>query len=285
MDAGTRTHRLPSVPVEALVRAALEAEASRIMRAHQNLRERWNPQTNRFDVPPAGDPILMAYYGPEEDVGRQAQEANELLAHVEQHIRQRAAYRVLARLYAGEKWGDLTPEEQRLLRGLGWVNEQGDLRPEAPTAEEVAQAPGLLTKKELRALMNAIQKLSIPQRQDVARVVSALQSWYARQDRPTAIVPDIPEYGADIAPIARRIIALDPITLDALATFIERILPQIPSGDPEEGKKHRGGGWLEIYRVPCGKQCRGCPHGPYARWVTRTPEGKKRVYLGRVLAY
>lgn len=282
MDAGTR---LPSVPVEALVRAALEAEASRIMRAHQELRERWNPQTNRFDVPPiSGDPILVAYYGPEKNVGRQAQEANELLAHVEQHIRRRAAHRVLARLYAGEKWADLTNEEQRLLRGLGWADERGNLRPEAPTAEEVAEAPGLLTRKELRSLMNAIQKLSIPQRQDVTRVVSALRAWYARQEHPTTVAPDIPEYGADIAPIARRIIALDPITLDALATFMERVLPQVPAGG-EEGKGRRGGGWLEIFRVPCGKQCRGCPHGPYARWVTRTPEGKKRVYLGRVLAY
>ncbi len=282
MDAGTR---LPSVPVEALVRAALEAEASRIMQVHRGLRERWNPQTHRFDAtPPSGEPILMAYYAPQDDINLQVQEANELLARVEQHIRRRAAHRVLARLYAGEAWTDLTDDEKRLLRGLGWVDTQGRLRPEAPTAEEIANAPGLLTKQELRSLMNAITKLSIPQRQDVARVVSALRSWYAHRERTASIVPDIPEYSADIAPIARRIIALDHVTLDALATFLERVLPQVPTGTVGEGKERRGGGWLEIYHVPCGKQCRGCPHGPYARWVMRTPEGKTRVYLGRVLA-
>lgn len=43
----------------------------------------------------------------------------------------------------------------------------------------------------------------------------------------------------------------------------------------------RSGGWIEIKWVKCGKNCRGCPHGPYlyARWR----EGKRlrSKYLGK----
>jgi len=43
----------------------------------------------------------------------------------------------------------------------------------------------------------------------------------------------------------------------------------------------RGGGTHIVKLIPCGKQCRGCPHGPYAYQVTRVGGRQVWKYLGR----
>jgi len=42
------------------------------------------------------------------------------------------------------------------------------------------------------------------------------------------------------------------------------------------------GGTVVIKKVPCGKQCDGCPHGPYKYVVTRDGESLNWEYKGAV---
>ena len=51
--------------------------------------------------------------------------------------------------------------------------------------------------------------------------------------------------------------------------------------DLEGAWEREYGGTLVVKRVPCGKNCRGCPHGPYAYRVKREGEHVKWRYLGR----
>lgn len=46
------------------------------------------------------------------------------------------------------------------------------------------------------------------------------------------------------------------------------------SDDPETGT-------VVVKRVPCGKDCGGCPHGPYRYRVTREGENLNWEYLGK----
>jgi len=40
-------------------------------------------------------------------------------------------------------------------------------------------------------------------------------------------------------------------------------------------------GCMVVKRVPCGKNCRGCPHGPYAYRVVKEGGKQKWIYLGK----
>ena len=42
------------------------------------------------------------------------------------------------------------------------------------------------------------------------------------------------------------------------------------------------GGSIVVKRIPCGKNCSGCPHGPYAYRVVRVDGKQKWIYLGKV---
>ena len=42
------------------------------------------------------------------------------------------------------------------------------------------------------------------------------------------------------------------------------------------------GGTVVIKKVPCGKDCSGCPHGPYKYVVTREGESLNWEYKGPV---
>lgn len=43
-----------------------------------------------------------------------------------------------------------------------------------------------------------------------------------------------------------------------------------------------GGGTIVTKKVPCGKDCSGCPHGPYRYRVTRNGDTLDWEYLGKV---
>ena len=54
-----------------------------------------------------------------------------------------------------------------------------------------------------------------------------------------------------------------------------------------EVRREEYGGTIVVKRVPCGKQCGGCPHGPYLYRVTRAEggRGQRWTYLGRAGPY
>ena len=70
---------------------------------------------------------------------------------------------------------------------------------------------------------------------------------------------------------------------DLKDTFEEslRVLAEERSAEEKRSRTIRGSGSLVSKLVPCGKNCRGCPHGPYLYKVTS--ENGRRVwkYLGK----
>ena len=72
---------------------------------------------------------------------------------------------------------------------------------------------------------------------------------------------------------------------EALAEYREQ-RPIEVEGDEElvevggEGSDDGSGGTQVIKKVPCGKECNGCPHGPYEYRVHRDGKKLKWEYIG-----
>ena len=60
--------------------------------------------------------------------------------------------------------------------------------------------------------------------------------------------------------------------------------PEVELGEGEEivEKEEQDGYTKVIKKVPCGKDCSGCPHGPYVYHVRRTGSGLDWEYEGSV---
>ncbi|WP_273837083.1 hypothetical protein [Halococcus sp. PRR34] len=52
--------------------------------------------------------------------------------------------------------------------------------------------------------------------------------------------------------------------------------------DGGDGGDDGSGGTQVIKKIPCGKDCNGCPHGPYEYRVKRQGKNLKWEYIGRV---
>jgi len=83
-------------------------------------------------------------------------------------------------------------------------------------------------------------------------------------------------------------------TLQAIATWATQLaewqesvdVDEIESDLDDEEKiddvvEDTGGGTLVEKMVPCGKDCGGCPHGPYTYRVTRSGDSLDWEYLGK----
>lgn len=102
-----------------------------------------------------------------------------------------------------------------------------------------------------------------------------------------AIIPEYVRKGVERqdATVLRQIAAW----CDELADYREE--RPIEVGDDEElvgvnedddGDDDGSGGTKVIKKVPCGKECEGCPHGPYEYSVKRQGEDLKWEYIGPV---
>lgn len=93
----------------------------------------------------------------------------------------------------------------------------------------------------------------------------------ARQDPET--LRDIARWATELAEWKEREVDAEEIATDLGAD------EQIDEIDEES---ENGGGTIVEKRVTCGKDCDGCPHGPYRYRVTRDGEGLDWEYLGTV---
>jgi len=69
-----------------------------------------------------------------------------------------------------------------------------------------------------------------------------------------------------------------------LKTVLEESLRQLEEQRAQEEARAvriRSGGCLVVKLVPCGKHCRGCPHGPYLYRVVKVGGRQIWKYLGR----
>lgn len=100
------------------------------------------------------------------------------------------------------------------------------------------------------------------------------------EDRSRALLKVYEDRQDRILEIRRVLSAIDELheaTLEALKAQEDARLK-----DDHRGRTIRSrGGCLVLKLVPCGKDCNGCPHGPYAYQVTKV--GGKQIwkYLGR----
>jgi len=60
-----------------------------------------------------------------------------------------------------------------------------------------------------------------------------------------------------------------------------RALVEERSREEKRGVTIRGRGCIVVKLVPCGKNCSGCPHGPYAYEVHKTAGRQVWKYLGK----
>jgi hypothetical protein len=100
---------------------------------------------------------------------------------------------------------------------------------------------------------------------------------------------ELPAYVTD--PIERQ----DPDALEAVRDYVDDLLAyhrtveaQDLEGDDlaDEGEElvdveENEGGTIVVKKVPCGKECDGCPHGPYAYRVQRQGDKVEWEYLGK----
>lgn len=62
----------------------------------------------------------------------------------------------------------------------------------------------------------------------------------------------------------------------------EKIEQELPDDESLEQVIQEGGSTSVIKKVPCGKECNGCPHGPYRYEVQRSGDGLEWTYIGPV---
>lgn len=89
-----------------------------------------------------------------------------------------------------------------------------------------------------------------------------------RQD--PAMLRDLAAWAVDLAAWRER--EVEPDALDEAIEADEELV------DIEDS----GGGTIVVKKVPCGKDCGGCPHGPYKYSVSRSDDGLDWEYLGPV---
>lgn len=108
-------------------------------------------------------------------------------------------------------------------------------------------------------------------------------------DRP-APPAELPAYVTD--PIERQ----DPDALETIRDYVDELLAYhraLEAQDLEDDElaaddeelvdvEENEGGTVVIKKVPCGKDCAGCPHGPYKYVVTREGESLTWDYRGKV---
>ena len=101
---------------------------------------------------------------------------------------------------------------------------------------------------------------------------------------------DLPAYVTD--PIQRQ----DPETLEVIRDYVDDLLAYHRAREDEildEGElatddeelvdvEESDSGTIVVKRVPCGKNCDGCPHGPYAYMVQRQGDSIEWKYRGKV---
>lgn len=100
--------------------------------------------------------------------------------------------------------------------------------------------------------------------------------------------PDPPEAIPDY--VLEGVQARDTETLALLATYVDELITyrrqrpievdedeELVDIDDEEGS---GDGTKVIKKVPCGKDCNGCPHGPYEYRVHREGRTLRWEYVG-----
>lgn len=100
---------------------------------------------------------------------------------------------------------------------------------------------------------------------------------------------DLPAYVTD--PIERQ----DPNTLASIRDYVDELLAyhraveaQALEGDDLADQDEElvdvedsEGGTIVVKKVPCGKDCDGCPHGPYKYRVSREGDSVEWEYLGK----
>jgi hypothetical protein len=105
-------------------------------------------------------------------------------------------------------------------------------------------------------------------------------------------MPEKPEPSDEIPKYIRE--GLEKQDIDTLEEVIRysRELVEYLTEPPEEVKadeneelveKERRSGYTKVVKkVPCGKDCSGCPHGPYVYHVSRSGDGLDWDYIGPV---
>ena len=83
----------------------------------------------------------------------------------------------------------------------------------------------------------------------------------------------------------------DVATLEDVISYAEELIdyrtqpPEEVDADEDEEiveKEKRNGYTRVVKKVPCGKDCSGCPHGPYVYHVSRSGNGLDWEYIGPV---
>jgi hypothetical protein len=83
----------------------------------------------------------------------------------------------------------------------------------------------------------------------------------------------------------------DVATLETVRSYVDQLINWLeePPSDSEltgNGRQlstqQRDGYTRVVKRIPCGKDCGGCPHGPYEYHVRRTSSKLDWEYIGRV---
>ncbi len=98
--------------------------------------------------------------------------------------------------------------------------------------------------------------------------------------------------------ISKELSSLDQSALQEVKSLVERLIfekeqlqepeqpPEPVPGRDREVLEFKGSGSVtyRLERVPCGKNCKGCPHGPY--WYGYWREGKRTrsKYIGKSLS-
>lgn len=102
---------------------------------------------------------------------------------------------------------------------------------------------------------------------------------------PPSYTPTIPKY------LGEGLQKQDVETLKAIEAYIHELLEWLNEApddiefddDEEEVDVEYSRGFTRVIkRVPCGKQCNGCPHGPYEYHVRRKGNKLEWQYIGRV---
>ena len=72
--------------------------------------------------------------------------------------------------------------------------------------------------------------------------------------------------------------------IDDLRRVLEDSLKEIAEQRAKQeatARRIKSGGCIVAKLVPCGKNCRGCPHGPYLYRVVKIGGKQKWIYLGK----
>jgi len=116
-----------------------------------------------------------------------------------------------------------------------------------------------------------------------ARVYSSVKDAFTRSDPEV----DLPQYLVD--PIRKtssenlkKVIALSSRELQNRNSVEERMIEADEGEEIVEVQEQSSGPTTVIKKVPCGKNCNGCPHGPYEYAVQRSGDDLIWEYVGPV---